>query len=123
MSTSDVVDWFEKLNHKSSKKFIKFDVVSFYPSITEELLKNAIQWGRKFTEVSEKEENIIIDSKKSVLFNKKIAWVKREAQIFMSHKAVMTAPNAQNLLDFSYWNKFQKLTSWRRAYTGMMAWG
>ena len=82
VSTSDVVDWFEKLNHKNSKKFIKFDVVSFYPSITEELLRNAIQWARKFTEVSEKEENIIIDSKKSFLFNKKIAWVKKGSTNF-----------------------------------------
>ena len=43
-STSDVVNWFKEIKDKPRKKFIKFDVVNFYPSITEDLLTKALNW-------------------------------------------------------------------------------
>ena len=82
VSTADVVNWFEKLNHKNSKKFIKFDVVAFYPSITKELLKNAIEWARKYIAISEEEEEIIFASKKPILYDKTTPWVKKGSAKF-----------------------------------------
>ena len=42
-NTDSVIDWFKKIQNKSNPKFIQFDVVNFYPSISSELLATAIQ--------------------------------------------------------------------------------
>ena len=51
-SSSDVIQWFKKLENKKNKKFIQVDVVNFYPSINENLLKNAIEWARQYIDIS-----------------------------------------------------------------------
>ena len=45
-STQEVMDWFNGLKDKKKLKFIKFDIVSFYPSITKDLLNKTIAWAR-----------------------------------------------------------------------------
>ena len=42
-STPDVTTWFDKIENKSKYTFIQFDIVNFYPSITEKLLKESIK--------------------------------------------------------------------------------
>ena len=59
-SSDDVIAWFNSLQNKRNLKFIKFDVVNFYPSITEEILKNAIKWARQFTTISDQDETTIL---------------------------------------------------------------
>ena len=42
-----VIKWFQNLQkHKS--KFLKFNIIDFYLSITEKLLKNAISFAKKW---------------------------------------------------------------------------
>ena len=43
--TSTVINWFKNLENKSNARFIKFDIVDFYPSISEGLLDNAINYA------------------------------------------------------------------------------
>ena len=38
-STTSVINWFQKLPLKNKSRFLKFDIVDFYPSITEDLLE------------------------------------------------------------------------------------
>ena len=45
-STQEVIDWFNGLENKQELKFIKFDIESFYPSITKELLNKTIKWAK-----------------------------------------------------------------------------
>ena len=45
-STKSVIDWFKSLENKPKYRFIKFDIVDFYPSITQELLSNAICFAK-----------------------------------------------------------------------------
>ena len=40
-STQAVLDWFSKLPDRNKRRFIKFDIVEFYPSISENLLLKA----------------------------------------------------------------------------------
>ena len=54
------------------------DIVSFYPSITEELLLDAINWAKTLTPISNEEIKIIIHSRKSLLFYKKKPWIKKD---------------------------------------------
>ena len=46
-NTDSVIDWFKKIQNKRNKKFIQFDVVNFYHSISSELMAAAIEWAKK----------------------------------------------------------------------------
>ena len=54
-----------------------FDVVEFYPSITEDLLDQAILWAKSFVDIPDEHVSIIKHARKSLLFNGNKPWVKR----------------------------------------------
>ena len=82
LTTADVIKWFRKIEKKKSKKFIQIDVINFYPSISEELLKMAIEWAKQFIDISLDEEEIILKSKRAILFNEGLPWGKCIASTF-----------------------------------------
>ena len=45
-NTLTVIDWFKNLADKQKRKFIKFDIAEFYPSISEDLLKKSIIYAK-----------------------------------------------------------------------------
>ena len=47
----NVIDWFKKLQNKNRLKFIQFDIVAFYPSITPTLLAKSLSWAATITEL------------------------------------------------------------------------
>ena len=69
--------WFNSLENKRNYKFINFDIESFYPSITEDLLTKALNWASHYTSISEEDRNVIISSSKSFLYHKGEPWVKK----------------------------------------------
>ena len=81
-STPDVITWFKDIERKNTKRFIQLDVVNFYPSITEELLKNAIEWSRQFVNITSEDEKIIIETKNSILLNDGEPWSKKGVSNF-----------------------------------------
>ena len=74
-----VIDWFEKLENKKEMVFIVFDVVNYYPSITLELLEKAIDWAKQFVNITDKEMEILKETKKSILYMNNEAWTKKGA--------------------------------------------
>ena len=77
-NTSTVIEWFRNIQDKSKCKFIKFDIEEFYPSISENLLNNAISFAQTLTEITPTTINIIKLARKSLLFdNNKETWVKK----------------------------------------------
>ena len=44
-STNDAIGWFKNLSDKHERKFVKFDITAFYPSITKRILMNALSWA------------------------------------------------------------------------------
>ena len=78
-STADVIAWFNTLENKSTFSFIVFDVVDFYPSISENLLSQALNYASQFIEISQQQINIIMYSRKSLLFNEGKPWCKRNS--------------------------------------------
>ena len=58
-NTDEVLDWFKRIPNKKSFRFIQFDIVNFYPSISEDLLKDAIEWAKDFINITDEEETII----------------------------------------------------------------
>ena len=76
------IDWFNALENKSQLKFIKCDIDSFYPSISEELLSKALTWASTMVDISEEEKELFVHTKKSLLWDGKSAWVKKGASLF-----------------------------------------
>ena len=54
-NTSSVLQWFKQLANKGGSAFICFDVVEFYPSITEALLKRALDFASEHVNISANE--------------------------------------------------------------------
>ena len=77
--TSQVIDWFKKLEYKSKSKFIQLDIKEYYPSITEETLDKAISFASNHTTVSLEDIRIIKQSRKPLLFHLEEAWKKKES--------------------------------------------
>ena len=77
--TESALAWFKNIPDKPDHSFICFDVVDFYPSITEDLLIKALSFASEYDEITEEEKDIIIQAKRSVLFNDNQSWCKKSA--------------------------------------------
>ena len=55
-----------------------FDIVEFYPSISEDLLKQAQEFAATYTAVTEKEVDSILHSRESLLFAGEKSWMKKD---------------------------------------------
>ena len=75
-NTNEVIQWFNSINDKKSCTFLSFDVIDFYPSINETLLKEALEFASEFTAITEDEKEIIMHSKDTLLFHNNSTWQK-----------------------------------------------
>ena len=58
-----------------------FDIVDFYPSITEKLLRKCLNWAKQFTSISSTEHDTIMHVRRSLLYDHKgTTWVKKESR-------------------------------------------
>ena len=65
------------------KRFLQFDLVPFYPTISEQLLKEAITWGRQQrANISDIEEKAIFTARRNFLWYKGIPWKKQDSPSF-----------------------------------------
>ena len=78
--TSEARDWFVNLEDKQELTFIKFDVESFYPSISETLLRAALEWAETLVDITEDEKEVINKTKMSLLYVRGSPWVKRRSE-------------------------------------------
>ena len=53
-NTQSVLRWFENIQHGTNQKFVQFDIVEFYPSITKKLLTKTIKYVQSITNKEEK---------------------------------------------------------------------
>ena len=54
-----------------------FDIVKFYPSISQEMLELALDWAKQFIDISDEERNIILQARKSLLVFDGSHWTKK----------------------------------------------
>ncbi|KAK3745521.1 hypothetical protein QZH41_009918, partial [Actinostola sp. cb2023] len=78
-STREVLEWYREIPNKSEGSFINFDIVEFYPSITERLLIKAIDFAKQHTIVTEHEKDVIIHTKRTIVFSNRDPWEKKES--------------------------------------------
>ena len=81
-NTSSVIEWFRAIQDKDAYTFTVFDVKDFYPSISETLLKEALNFAKTHAEVSSKDINVVMHARKSLLFNKDHVWIKKNGGLF-----------------------------------------
>ena len=81
-NTSAVIDWFSKIKNQPRRKFIRLDIVEFYPSISRKLLTDALDFARNHTVIDDDTYNVIMHSRKSLLFCKNETWAKKDNRDF-----------------------------------------
>ena len=59
---SVAIDWFREIEKEEECTFMLFDIVEFYPSISGDLPEQALQIATTYTDVTEKEVDIIYPS-------------------------------------------------------------
>ena len=52
-NTALVFNWVKNLSDKDKRKFIKFDIAVFYPSVLETLLNKSIEYAKSFTKIED----------------------------------------------------------------------
>ena len=81
-NSTSVITWFKNLEAKNNLSFMQFDIVEFYPSISEHLLTHAIDFAAQYMTLTQQEKQIIFQTKKTLLFNNGQTWVKKENKDF-----------------------------------------
>ena len=63
-----MVQNFKGIQDKEHYSFVSFDIVEFYPSISEQILKTAIEFAAQFTPIPQCDIDVILHARKSLLF-------------------------------------------------------
>ena len=82
MNTVSVLQWFKKIENKKKYTFIQFDIESFYPSINEKLLNNALNWAATYKHITDDEKEMIFHVRQNFLYNNGEPWVKKGTRNF-----------------------------------------
>ena len=80
-STDSALKWFEGLTNTYSG-IISFDIVSFYPSITEETLVQALDFAESLSPMEPNDRDVIMSARKSILFFQDNPWCKKGDSFF-----------------------------------------
>ena len=81
-NTSSVISWFNSIPNKSECKFLKFDIVDFYPTISEDILRAAITFAKSYVDIEDSDIYTILHSRKSLLFSADGVWIKHSGSLF-----------------------------------------
>ena len=100
-NTQNVIEWFGNIKEKHRHSFISFDIVDFYPSISENLLDQALSWASNLAIITKDEISIIKHARKSVLFNDGKPWTKKDSNSLF-HVTMGSYDGAEICEAFSY---------------------
>ena len=77
-NTDGAIKWFQQIPGKIKATFIQFDIVDFYPSITEKILEDAIQFASSHTKITPLQVDIIKACRRTALVHDRAAWIKKD---------------------------------------------
>ena len=78
---SEVIEWFKNIPNKKECTSTVFDIQEFYPSITEDLLKQAILFAQNSVSIPPNGLDVIFHSRKSLLYQNDNPWVKKNTSV------------------------------------------
>ena len=76
-NANNVINWFNNIKNKIDCTFIQFDIKDFYPSITEEILEEAISFTKSLIDTDDHKIRTIEHCRKSLSFYNNVAWKKK----------------------------------------------
>ena len=76
-NSHSVIEWFKNIRNKSNASFLVFDIESFYPLISLKLLEDAISFSKTVCNISKQDTSIIMQARRTLLFNNGEPWVKK----------------------------------------------
>ena len=76
-NTSDCLDWIKQLENKTRKNFVQFDIVEFYPSISEKLFNDALDFASTVDHITDETRKILMNARQSLLFHNDSVWKKQ----------------------------------------------
>ena len=79
-NSAEVIQWFKGIQDKEHYSFVCFEIVEFYPSISEQLLKTALEFAAQFTPIPQCDIDEILHARKSLLFANGEVWAKKDRQ-------------------------------------------
>ena len=79
-NTQEVISWFKEIQNKERCHFLQFDICKFYPSISEGLLFESINWAKQYTPISEEDKEVILFASQSMLYEDGQPWKKKNCQ-------------------------------------------
>merc|ERR1712240_18251 len=78
IKTDDVIKWFNNRDKSRRAKFIQFDIASYYPSISEDLLKKSLDFLKGLVNISQEQIDIIYAARKTLLYDMNREWIKKD---------------------------------------------
>ena len=75
---SSVIEWYCSIKRKEQCSFVVFDIESFYPSISTKLFDEAISFAKLYYDFTSDGLEILMHSRKTLLFRQDSTWVKKE---------------------------------------------
>ena len=76
-SSNQVKEWFRNIRSKRGATFLKFDIESFYPSISKELFERALLFAKKHCTISEADMKAILLARETFLYHQGQPWEKK----------------------------------------------
>ena len=81
-NTQEVIYQFKGIGNKQHYKFIMFYIIDLYPSISKELLTDALTFAETIINLDDHDKKIIYHSRKSLLFNQEQTQMKKGSDLF-----------------------------------------
>ena len=69
-STDEALNWFDGLSNNTNLTFLTFDIVEFYPSITETILRKALEFAQEHTTIKDIKIDAILNARQTLMFTK-----------------------------------------------------
>ena len=81
-NTVSAIRWFNSLKDKHLIEFVMFDIKDFYPSITQDLLNNALNFASEYMYISKYDTDVIHHARKPFQFDGSHTWIKKQRGMF-----------------------------------------
>jgi hypothetical protein len=109
-STNNVLAWFNKLEDKSNLRFIKYDIESFYPNISEKLFEMALEFASKTTKISQENKELFKNTHKAFIVDHEgKSWVKKGTSSFDTTMGSLDGAETAELTGLYLLNEINKL--------------
>ena len=77
-NSANTIKWIKSIPNEKASSFVKLGVENFYPSISQDLLTDAISCTKSLIDIMEQEYSIIAHSRKILLFQNSKPWMKKD---------------------------------------------